>query len=105
MKKLLIVTLLSLTLLIGCGSKQINGSDESKEASKSEIEYLEDRIPVPDTFQIVNSKKTMNLYSALLYDKETKVEYGLFLSVLDSRSSSFTQLVNPDGTPKLYKGE
>lgn len=38
-------------------------------------------------------------YGSVFYQKDTKVMYAY------TSSSGFTMLVNPDGTPQIYKGE
>lgn len=44
-----------------------------------------------------------NFSYAVVYDRETKVMYAM--SNESYNQGNFTMLVNPDGTPKLYKGE
>lgn len=41
----------------------------------------------------------LSAYGSVFYQKDTKVLYAY------TSRSGFTMLVNPDGTPQIYKGE
>lgn len=82
MKKLLVM-ILCMVLLTGCGNRVDSQSYEK------------------DMFVYINPQSYNNYY--IVYHKDTKVMYAV--SAGPYNCGNFTLLVNPDGTPMLYEAE
>ena len=89
MKRFLTISLIVLLfLLTGCGKR--------KESPKSTQEA--------NMFVYIQKADTLNgRYYDVVYQRDTKVMYAVSHSTYNF--GTFTLLVNPDGTPMLYKGE
>lgn len=84
MKKFLIVGLLSVFLLVGCG-------------------YQEGSKIMSDHFVVIEKQSDdVKYYTYKVYDKETKVIYLIFDG---SYSGGITPLYNADGTLQIYEGK
>ncbi len=87
MKRLLIMILFVL-LLTGCG-KTIEPQKPTQES---------------DMFVYIQKADTFNgRFYDVVYQRDTKVMYTVSHNTYNQ--GSFTLLVNPDGSPMLYKGE
>ena len=84
--KLMVVVLVVLMLLTGCGATMERASDTKKQGDASMFVVLE----VGVTYKIV-------------YHKETKVMYAI--SDGGYNAGTFTVMLDADGKPLLYKGE
>lgn len=82
MKKLLVM-ILCMVLLTGCGDRADSQSYEK------------------DMFVYINPQSYNNYH--IVYHKDTKVMYAV--SAGPYNCGNFTLLVNPDGSPMLYKVE
>lgn len=82
--KLMVVVLVVLTLLTGCGAKMKQESDTKKQGDVSMFVVLE----VGVTYKIV-------------YHQETKVMYAI--SNGGYNAGTFTVMLDADGKPLLYK--
>lgn len=59
-----------------------------------------------DIFKTIAVDRNGNGDFTVVYHKETKVMYVVFVEVgASSRGVGITTLLNPDGTPMLYQGE
>jgi uncharacterized protein YxeA len=88
MKKILVVMILFVLLLTGCG--------KTTEYQKSTQES--------DMFVYIQKADTFNgRFYDVVYQRDTKVMYTVSHNTYNQ--GSFTLLVNPDGSPMLYKGE
>lgn len=83
MKKFLIVGLLSVFLLTGCG-------------------YKEGEEILNDDFVMIERKGDDHFSTYKVYDKETKV---IYLYVVNYNAAGITPLYNADGTLQIYEGE
>ena len=84
MKRLLVIMILCMVLLTGCGNRT-----DSQESNISNM------------FVYIEPQSYNNYY--VVYHKDTKVMYAV--SAGPYNCGNFTLLVNPDGTPMLYEGK
>ena len=81
--KLVMFGLLLSCLLIGCNNKKITSIEDNRS----------------DTSMFITIEQTINY--RVVYQKDTKVMY--IVSLGGYNAGNFTLLVNPDGSPMVYK--
>ena len=95
MTKRIICALLCLIFvffLIGCGTR----------IERTKFERVDEKSQKPVSMFIVVEGSGLDLYR-IVYHRDTKVMYAVSCGTYNS--GNFTVLVNPDGSPMIWKGD
>lgn len=104
--------LITLVFTVGCGvqdtenTTQTQTETQTEDVSGNNSTAEDDSTQLLNSFKIVEEKTISNGHISIIVDADTMVEYlytiqyGYYTS-----TSTFVQLTNLDGTPKLYNGD